>query len=63
MNCPYGYFRSMYRKDQIKGIVALILFACIGLSYLLFDKDFAKWVAIVAIVIWLSTIYFLNRSR
>jgi len=52
----------MYRKDQIKGIIALILFGTIGLSYFLFDKDVAKWVALVCTIAWLASMYFLNKK-
>ncbi len=53
----------MYRKDQIKGIVAIILFASIGISYALFDKEIAKIVAVIGLVIWLSTMYILNKKK
>tara|TARA_R110002072_G_scaffold220291_6_gene377784 strand:- start:1859 stop:2020 length:162 start_codon:yes stop_codon:yes gene_type:complete len=53
----------MYRKDQIKGIVALVLFGLIALSYWLFGKEIAKWVATGGFVVWLATMYFLNRGR
>jgi hypothetical protein len=54
----------MYRKDQIKGIVALILFACIGISYFFFQNgDVTKTISIIGIVIWLGLMYFLNRKK
>lgn len=63
MSSPYGYFRLMFRKDQIKGIIALILFACIGLSYFLFNEEIAKWVAVAGVIAWLVSMYYLNRMR
>jgi len=53
----------MYRKDRIKGIVALILFGTIGISYWILGEEFTKWIAIVAIGVWLMTIYILNRKE
>jgi len=52
----------MYRKDQIKGIIALILFACIGLSYFFLGDDATKYVTVLAIFIWLGSMYYLNRK-
>lgn len=52
----------MYRKDQIKGIIALILFGAIGLTYLLTkDDDIALIVSSLAFIIWLISLYKLNR--
>lgn len=54
----------MYRKDQIKGIIALVLFACIGISYF-FNKngDITMTVSIISVVIWLVSMYFLNKRN
>jgi len=52
----------MYRKDQLKGILALILFGCIGLSYFFLGDETTKWVAVFAIIVWLGSMYFLNKS-
>jgi len=51
----------MYHKDKIKSVIALILFAIIGLSYWLFGKEIVGYVGIGALVIWLGSMYFLNR--
>ncbi|MEX2379279.1 MAG: hypothetical protein WD530_00935 [Vicingaceae bacterium] len=52
----------MYRKDQIKGIIAIILFGIIGLTYLLTkDDDIAVIVSSIAFVVWLISMYILNR--
>ena len=52
----------MYRKDQIKGIVAIILFALIGITYWLTENDdVVVTVSIIALLIWLLSMYFLNR--
>lgn len=64
MHLWFLYFRIMYRKDQIKGIVALILFACIGISYYFFkDGDVTKTISIIGIAIWLGLIYFQNKRK
>ncbi len=53
----------MYKKDQQKGIIALILFGSIGLTYALFDKSTAKVVAVISIVIWLISMFMLNKKN
>lgn len=52
----------MYRKDQKKGIVALILFGIIGVTYYFFDEgDITLTVSIVCLFAWLVTMYVLNK--
>jgi hypothetical protein len=52
----------MYRKDQIKGIIALILFSAIGLSYLITEsEDISLIVSIICLGIWLVGMFILNR--
>lgn len=54
----------MYRKDQIKGIIALILFGIIALSYWLFeDGDETISVSIAALFAWFISMYFLNKKK
>ena len=53
----------MYREDQIKGTIALILFAAIGLTYWLFEEEVAKVVAVIALVIWLATMFLINKKN
>jgi len=56
------YFCKMYKKDQIKGLVAIILFSIIGVTYFLSDsKDLLLTISIVAFIIWLISLYVLNR--
>lgn len=54
----------MYRKDQLKGIIALILFAIIGCVYFFSkDDDLILTVCIIALFIWLVAMYFLNKKK
>jgi hypothetical protein len=53
----------MYRKDQIKGIVAIILFGVIGISYAILGEEIAKGAAIAGIIIWFTSMYFLNKKK
>jgi len=52
----------MYKKDQQKGIIALILFSAIGISYVFFSKEIAKITAVVGFIIWLIAMYVLNKK-
>ncbi|MEQ8625907.1 MAG: hypothetical protein RJQ00_01155 [Vicingaceae bacterium] len=52
----------MYKKDQQKGIIALILFGAIGMSYLFFSEKVAKIAAVVGFAIWLIAMYVLNKK-
>ena len=52
----------MYKKDQQKGIIALILFGAIGISYVLFSEKLAKIAAVAGFVIWLIAMYVLNKK-
>ncbi|MEQ8909942.1 MAG: hypothetical protein RIC95_12160 [Vicingaceae bacterium] len=52
----------MYRKDQIKGIIALVLFGALGLCYWFTeDDDVMVTAGIIALLLWLGSMYFLNR--
>lgn len=53
----------MYRKDQLKGIAALIIFGSIALIYFFFGKDIAKIFAVVGFIIWIGTMYHLNKRK
>lgn len=53
----------MYKKDQQKGIIAIILFGAIGISYAFFSEAFAKGVAVGGIIIWLVAMYLLNKRN
>ncbi|MCB0803854.1 MAG: hypothetical protein HND54_10110 [Bacteroidetes bacterium] len=53
----------MYRKDQIKGIIALVLFGCIAIAYFFFEnEEIAKTASIIGIALWLISMYFLNKK-
>ncbi|MFT6165579.1 MAG: hypothetical protein ACJAV5_000692 [Vicingaceae bacterium] len=52
----------MNKKDQTKGIVALITFSSIFTSYFIWGKEVAKYVAIAGFVVWLGAMYFLNKQ-
>jgi len=54
----------MYRKDQVKGIVAIILFGIIGISFFIFgeESDVTRYVAIIACAMWLVSMYFINKK-
>lgn len=52
----------MQEKDKIKGIVALITFGSIALSYFIWGKEIAKYVAIAGFAAWLGAMYFLNKK-
>ncbi|NBG66293.1 hypothetical protein [Acidiluteibacter ferrifornacis] len=54
----------MYRKDQLKGIVAIILFGLIGISFFIFgdESTITRYVAIISFAIWLISIYFINKK-
>lgn len=56
------YFSVMLEKDKIKGIIALLVFGGIGLSFWLYGKEVAKYVAVAGFAIWLTTMYFLNKQ-
>lgn len=54
----------MYRKDQIKGIIALILFGIIGISYYFFEEsDITVTISIVCLFLWLLSMYILNKEK
>lgn len=53
----------MYRKDQIKGIVAIILFSIIGISFLVFpDSSLPEIISIFCFLMWLVAMYFINKK-
>ncbi len=54
----------MYRKEQIKGIIAIILFGIIGISFFIFgrDSDLLKFVALGCFILWLISMFFVNRK-
>lgn len=53
----------MYRKDQIKGIIAIILFGIIGLSFWLFpDSSVPEYISIAAFLLWLLAMMLVNRK-
>lgn len=57
------YFCSMYKKDQIKGIVAIVLFSIIGISFLLFpDGPIPEIISVVSFAIWLIAMFVLNKK-
>ncbi len=52
----------MYKKDQIKGIIAIILFSIIGIVYFFSDdSSLLTTVSILAFIIWLVTMITINR--
>ena len=53
----------MYKKDQQKGIIAIILFGAIGISYFFFSEEIAKGTAVAGIIIWLIAMFLLNRRN
>jgi hypothetical protein len=53
----------MKKKDQTKGIVALITFGSIFISYFIWGKEIAKYVAIAGFAVWLGAMYFLNKQE
>ncbi len=54
----------MYRKDQVKGIVAISLFSIIGVSFFVFgdDSPITKYTAMIAFLIWLVSIYIIGKK-
>lgn len=54
----------MYRKDQVKGIIAIILFGIIGVSFFVFgdESPLTKYIALGAFVIWLIATYFIRKN-
>lgn len=54
----------MYKKDQVKGIIALILFGIIGISYYFFkDGDETLTISIICLLAWLLIMYVLNKRE
>lgn len=53
----------MYRKDQIKGIIALVLFGIMGISFLLFpDSAVPEYISIVCLIVWLIAMFLVNKK-
>ncbi|MDB9775209.1 hypothetical protein OAB47_03135 [Vicingaceae bacterium] len=54
----------MYRKDQVKGIVAIILFGLIGISFFVFggDSTITKYTALGGCLVWLVSIYVIGKK-
>ena len=54
----------MYRKDQVKGIVAIVLFGLIGICFFVFgeDSEVTRYVAIIACGMWLVSMYIINKK-
>ena len=53
----------MYQKDQVKLVIALVLFATIGISYYLDGKSIlTKSIVAIAIVIWLATMAYFRKN-
>lgn len=54
----------MYRKDQVKGIVAVILFGIIGISFFVFgdESPITKYIALGAFLVWLVSIYVIGKK-
>ena len=59
----HGYFSKMKKKDQTKGIIALITFGSIFSSYFIWGKETAKYVALGGFAVWLGAMYFLNKKE
>ncbi len=57
-------FAIMYRKDQLKGIIAIVLFGIIGICFFVFGEDspILKGVALGGVVAWLVSMVILNRK-
>gem|GEM_PF-4211382 len=54
----------MYRKDQIRVGVALVLLLIILVSYFSTNsKEFAGYAAIFSLLVWLGLIYFLRKDN
>jgi len=51
----------VYKIDQIKVILALIVFGSIGVLHFFFGKEVGKWAALFGLAIWFGGMYFLNR--
>jgi hypothetical protein len=52
----------MQRKDKIKAIIAVSLLVVIALTYWSWGKEVSKYVALAAILIWLPSIFILNKK-
>jgi hypothetical protein len=54
----------MYRKDQVKGIVAIILFGIIGISFFVFgdESSITKYITLISCGAWLVSMYFVNKK-
>lgn len=54
----------MYRKDQIKGIIAVSLFGILGICFFVFgeDNDILKFVALGCCIIWLISMFIVNKK-
>ncbi len=53
----------MYRADKFKVFIALAIIAAILISYLLFGKPIAKWVAAGGGIAWLVTLMFVQKDN
>ncbi|MDA9783049.1 hypothetical protein OAD50_00370 [Vicingaceae bacterium] len=53
----------MKKKNQTKGIIALITFGSIFASYFIWGKEIAKYVALGGFAVWFGAMYFLNKQE
>ncbi len=53
----------MYRADKFKVFIALAIIAAILISFLLFGKPVAKWVAAAGGILWLVTLMFVQKDN
>ncbi|MFT4756297.1 MAG: hypothetical protein ACI91R_000942 [Vicingaceae bacterium] len=58
---PY-YFSAMNKKDKTKVIIALITFGSIFVSYFIWGKEIAKYIAVAGFAVWFGSMYFLNKK-
>ncbi|MFB1022704.1 MAG: hypothetical protein QMC40_08095 [Vicingaceae bacterium] len=52
----------MNKKDKTKVIIALITFGSIFVSYFIWGKEIAKYIAVAGFAVWFGSMYFLNKK-
>jgi uncharacterized membrane protein len=53
----------MYRADKFKIFIALAIIGSIFISFFIFGKPIAKWVAAIGGIVWLVTLMFVKNKN
>ena len=53
----------MYRADKFKIFIALAIVCGVFISYFIFGKPVAKWVAAAGGIVWLVTLMFVRKDN